>query len=423
MAVGDSSTAIGKAPSGAFLFTGVENSRPLADTVGVTLNMHNADIAFAALLCMFMLGCATVPPSLDAEAITEEMLLAGAPFAAEPGDIPPIHDSAVLALDPRMQVFLDRYVNPRDGDYIKLQQLVYAMLNEGTFGLDYDDRTRTAAETYRVGRGNCLSFTNMFVAMAREVGLDVHYQEVDIPPDWTQQGDTFVLNRHVNAHVDLGLAGEHVVDFNLDDFKASYERRIVSDRRAMAHYYNNIGVERMQAGESAAAFAYFRKALADNDSRFAPAWANLGTLYRREGYLAYAEASYHQALKVNPKDSVAMSNLAGLYDARGDAEQAAYYRDRVTYHRRRNPYYRYQLAREAFLAQEYHDAISHLKYAIRKRETEDAFFFLLGLSYLQTGDRQAARRWLEKAEAVAADDRLKRNYQSKLDMLLSSSKR
>jgi Flp pilus assembly protein TadD len=385
--------------------------------------MHKLGSAVAVAFLVVMLGCASVPPSPEAEEITAEMLLAGAPFAAEPSDIPPIDDSAVLALDPKMQVFLDRYVNARDGDYIKLQQLVYAMLNEGTFGLDYDDRTRTAAETYRVGRGNCLSFTNMFVALAREAGLDVHYQEVDIPPDWTQQGGTFVLNRHVNAHVDLGLAGEHVVDFNLDDFKASYERRIVSDRRAMAHYFNNIGVERMQAGEPAAAFANFRKALADNDSRFAPAWANLGTLYRREGYPAYAEASYHQALKVNRKDSVAMSNLAALYDAQGDAEQAAYYRDRVTYHRTRNPYYRYQLAREAFLAQDYEAAISHLKYAIRKRETEDAFYFLLGLSYLQTGDQKAARRWLEKAEAVAADERLKRNYQSKLDMLLSSSER
>ena len=49
----------------------------------------------------------------------------------------------------------------------------------------YDEITRTASETFRARRGNCLSFSNMFVAMARDVGLDVQFQEVEIPPDWT----------------------------------------------------------------------------------------------------------------------------------------------------------------------------------------------------------------------------------------------
>ncbi len=58
---------------------------------------------------------------------------------------------------------------------------------------------------------------------------------------------------------------------------------------------------------------------------------------------------------------------------------------------------------------------------MRKKEWEDSFYFLMGLSYLQLGDEQAARRWLEKAESVADGDALKRNYQSKIDLLLSSA--
>ncbi|MFQ5635217.1 MAG: hypothetical protein ACE5G3_07790, partial [Gammaproteobacteria bacterium] len=66
-------------------------------------------------------------------------------------------------------------------------------------------------------------------------------------------------------------------------------------------------------------------------------------------------------------------------------------------------------------------AIDHLEYAVRKKEWEDSFYFLMGLSYLQLGKEKKARRWLEKAETVAQDDVLKRNYRSKIDLLLSGT--
>ncbi|MHC4145948.1 MAG: transglutaminase domain-containing protein, partial [Planctomycetota bacterium] len=327
-------------------------------------------------------------------------------------------DTDVLALDPQMLVFLDRFVDARQSDYIKLRQLLYAIMDEGSLGLEYDNQTRTAAETFHLQRGNCLAFTNMFVAMARELGIDARYQEVDIPPDWTVQGGAFVLNRHVNVLVKLGSAGEQVVDFNIDDFRASYDRRQVHDRRALAHYYNNMAVERMLAGEAVEALLYFRKAI-ENDHYFSPPWGNLGTLYRRNGHFAYAEAAFLQALDTNSGDLVAMSNLATLYEQEGNAEFAAAYRRRVEAHRMRNPYYRYRLAREAFFAEDYDTSIRHLKYSVRKKKNEDTFYFLMGLNYLKKGDESAARQWMEKAEQVAKDDDQQRIYHSKLEMLLS----
>jgi Flp pilus assembly protein TadD len=286
----------------------------------------------------------------------------------------------------------------------------------GSFRLEYDETTRTASATFRAMRGNCLSFSTMFVAMARQLGLSAQYQEVRSPPDWSLRGDSFVLNRHVNVLVDLGREGEHVVDFNMDDFRTTYDRRRISDARALAHYYNNMAVERMQAGDAASALGYFRKA-AHNDSSFSPTWTNLGILYMRNGHPAHAEAAHLQALKADRSDLVAMSNLAGLYEGQGDREQAAWYRRRVIDHRNRNPYYRLHLAREAFRDEDYAAAIGHLKDAIRMKKNEDQFYFLLGLSYLKQGDAQAARRWLSRAKEVAATDALKRRYASKMDIL------
>ena len=80
-----------------------------------------------------------------------------------------------------------------------------------------------------------------------------------------------------------------------------------------------------------------------------------------------------------------------------------------------------QLARDAFFAQDYDAVINHLKYAIRKREQEDQFYFLLGLAYLQKGNEAAAWRWFAQAEEIAATDAQKRNYSNKIDMLLSTT--
>ncbi len=324
----------------------------------------------------------------------------------------------VLALSPEMRAFVDTHVDRKGSDALKLHQLITAIMDPHTFGITYDETTRTASDTFRTRRGNCLSFSNMFVAIARDVGLDVQFQEVDVPPDWTQDSDAFVFNRHVDVFVNLGADGTRVVDFNIADFKASYEMRTISDAMALAQFYNNVGVERMLAGDRAAAVACFRTAIADAGSGFSQAWTNLGTLYLRNGHPAHAEAAYRQALDVNDSDLVAMSDLARLYEREGDVQRAAAYRKRVARHRWLNPYYRFELARRAYAAQHYDEAIAHLKYSTRERPKEDRFCHLLGLCYLAKGDVRAARRWLSKARDVAATEALKGTYAAEIDALL-----
>ena len=372
-------------------------------------------------LAFFVLGCSSATSKLDAAKITDDELLGGSRLGLTPGQLQLIDDQDVLAVSDEMRSFLSTHVDSNSSAYIRFRQLSYAIISKGTFGLEYDEKTRTAAETFRLRQGNCLSFSNMFVAMARHIGLDVQYQEVDIPPDWTFRNDAFVLNRHVNVLVDLGTSGRHTVDFNLEDFRTSYDRRAIPEMRALAHFYNNLGVESMQAGDTASALGYFRRAIAEHDRRFIPAWTNLGILYLREGHPECAEAAFLHALQVNSRDLVAMSNLVEFYELQGDKEQAEEYRKRVSLHRKKNPYYRYYLAREAFFARDFDTAIHNLKYATAKRPNEDQFFFLLGLSFLQKGDEKAARRWLDKAENIAASDSMKRNYSNKIDLLLSTT--
>ena len=382
--------------------------------------MRNRGLLWVLIL---LFACPAALAETGDRHISPEELLEGTALGLSPDPTAIIDGDDVMALSDEMREFLEDHVSRRAGTPIKTRQLTDAVFDQEIFGLEYDEVTRTAAETFAARQANCLSFTFMLVVLARGVGLDANFQEVDIPADWSFARDTYILNRHINIRVEfkVGVIPDVIVDFNIPDLEADYDMRVVSDGRALAHFFNNLGAELMQNGETAAAFYAFRRAITDNDQSFAPAWDSLGTLYRRKGLAYHAEAAFLQALKIDKSDLIAMSNLTSIYDRRGEPKLAARYRNRVKTHRMRNPYYRFQLARAAYHLEDYDLAIDHLKYALQKIKKEDRFCALLGLTYLQLGDEEKARRWMARAEEYADSDEMKGTYSSKIDKLMSAS--
>lgn len=375
----------------------------------------NVAAAFAVALLSFSCAINETRMLVAGAPVTSEMVLSESPLEGTGPALDVTHYD-ILAVSPEMSAFLDQHVD-RDGNQNeKLAQLIYAVIGEDRFLLSYDDSTRTAPSTYRDKRGNCISFTNMFIAMARDVGLRVNYQEVDIPPDWSMSGETYLLSQHVNALVNMSNALSRVVDFNTLEYNVRNESREISDERARAHFYNNLGVEHMLKDETSLALANFRQSLQE-DPTFSPAWVNLGILHRREGYPAYAEAAYLEALDNDRSNLMAMSNLSNLYEEEGNPKQARFYADKVKSHRLNNPYYRYQLATTEFSEGNYKEAIRNLKRAINKRDDDDRLYFLLSLSYLMSGDREAAQRWMRKAEEVSQESESQKKYHHKLDLI------
>jgi tetratricopeptide (TPR) repeat protein len=382
-----------------------------------------------SLLVAVILGACAVPhhpqPELGVQQVQPGSLLTDSPLARGVS-LPDVSSTRILEVTPEMQAFLEERIDDRTMENTKVRQLLSMLAIDGQFDLVYDDQTRTAAETFRDRRGNCLSFTNMFVAMARHVGLDAHFQEVEIPPDWSSVGDTLLLSQHINVLVDMRHYVDRVVDFNTDvihyfihDLKANYERRVISDQRARAHYFNNIGVERMlTGGDTPDVLAYLLQSIRE-DETFAPGWISLGILHRRDGYFDHAEAAYLQALSIDDTNLVAMSNLASLYQMAGQTDRAESYRALVQEHRMKNPYYRFYLAQEAVIKGDYPAAVDHLEFAIKKNESEHRFYFLMGVSYLLLGREGEARSWLSQAETLAEEQGDRQRYRHKLDWLMS----
>ncbi len=364
-------------------------------------------------LVLSLVACATQPPGTRAPAVSHAELLTGERLGINRDAAPPPVE--LTAVNDDMRAFLHHHVPAGLGPTRTIELILQALLQDG-LELRYDNfRTYTAEEAFYAREGNCMSFTNLFIALAREAGIKAHYQEVEIPPSWTVDGDTWMYNLHINALVKLPV-GEQVVDFNLGDYDRDYQRWLLSDEEALARYHNNMGVHWMEQGEPERAFLHLRAALG-LEPYAAHVWTNLGTLYRRRGDLAAAEAGYLRAVAIGD-EAAANSNLARLYAQLGEEKLSAWYRDRVQLFRRRNPYYLFHLAEEAYAGADYTAARQFLQTAIRREPGEHEFYRLLGLTYLRQGKLPAARAQFELASRHAdAEQQLR--YRNKLDLLVA----
>jgi tetratricopeptide (TPR) repeat protein len=310
----------------------------------------------------------------------------------------------VFALDDDMNAFVEPLKALRNPDH-KMVELIRAMEGRGMFSLEYAEVTRTARSTFHDRQGNCLSFTMLFVTLARAAGLRASYQTVDVPPSWSYDGQVVVAN-HVNTLVRTGRV-ETIVDFNIRPYEGSESRRRrVADSHALGLFYTNLGAEAMLAGDYAAALLYLREA-AKAHADLAGLWVNLGVLYSRHALYEHAEAAYLRALAVDVDEPSALANLALIYEALDEPALAAEYQARVQRYRERNPYYHFTSATRAYEQQQYSAALTSLRKALRLKPDEHAFHELRGQVQEALGNSRHATQSFERAREYAAAEALR----------------
>ena len=163
---------------------------------------------------------------------------------------------AALALPDELRGMLPVGVLDRSaGDAVRMQRLVDFMIADDGLGLRYQEQpTHGIAESFALRRVNCLSFTMMFVAMARAAGLSAYAQASDDALAMRVLDDTLYRATHVNAGIHAG--GKHYsVDVGWQSILAGRQPQRISDARLVAMLHNNHAVERLLAGEYAAAAA------------------------------------------------------------------------------------------------------------------------------------------------------------------------
>ncbi|MBB3169188.1 transglutaminase domain-containing protein [Simiduia aestuariiviva] len=346
--------------------------------------------------------------------LSDRVLLAGDVFGGSGAELL-LPEDDFLELSPEMKRFVDFYVPSRGSNELRLSRLLMAISSVGTLGVTYTpDKTFTARKAFEMREANCLSYTAMFVAMARYAGIPAYFNEVDVPPVWGLQGKaTFVFYRHVNALVPVAASVNKIVDINIENYRNDYDQKKLSDQSARALYYNNVGVELLEQKLYMQAFTYFKKSISI-DSRQAFVWSNLGVLYRRIGAVSYAEGAFIKAATLDDADLVALSNLARVKRAKGEVAEAEALERRVRYFRDHNPFYQYGLAQMAMADNELELALDYVNKALQKRGRDPRFHHLQGVLSYKLGDFESAKRSLSYSVKFSSNPGEQKMYSNKL---------
>lgn len=311
-------------------------------------------------------------------------------------------DTIVYPFDvtPDMQAWVNDVIlrgNTRWTATAKLEALQQAMFDR-EFDFNYDDGlTLTADQAFDLRRGNCMSFTALFVALSRAAGVETFLMSVRRTPQVNKEDDLLVVNHHVvaahKAPNDL-----LVFDFYLASEEPFFRQRIVDDVLATAMYHNNIGGLAIRNDDLEVALRNL-----EVTTRLAPdwppGWVNLGVARYRSGDSDGALEAYGAALEVDPDQPSALTNMAYVYRELGWKSEADAILS-VAASRSSHPFTLIALAHAEMLRGNYEKSEEHLRKARRKyRDVPELWEAMARLARYEN-DLESAERYLAKAEKM-----------------------
>jgi Flp pilus assembly protein TadD len=226
-----------------------------------------------------------------------------------------------IAITPEIRAAAEALSGRGGGTVDELKRIQSALFDTEHFTFEYESgATTTAAEALSTRRGNCVSFTNLFIAMARSRGLRVNAGYIQPQAGGEKRGDLVYIMTHVVAVYPLN--DRYVVfDFYRSREEPAKHIRLLDDFELAALYVNNLAVQALSASDYALAEARVRAVL-KLAPEFAPAYGNLGVILRRRGDIPGAIDAYRRALAIEPRDPAILGNLAMLYTGLGRDREA-----------------------------------------------------------------------------------------------------
>ncbi len=273
--------------------------------------------------------------------------------------------------------------------------------------------TRNAVETYRSRQGNCLSFVNLFVGVARHRRLNPFYVEVEDYQRWKYQDGSVVSAGHIVAgmYVDGELS---TFDFLPYEPKSYRSFKPIDDLEAAAHYFNNLGAEALFDGDRERAEHYVRLAHRLNP-QFDKAISNLGVVLMRRGEVDEAVEVLEAGLAIHPDHIPLLVNTARAYQLAGSTDAATRLFSRIDAVDHANPYFFIYRGEQALARGDRELALELMRKALRRDSENPEVHLGLTKVFLATGDLKRARHHLQRALRLDATHEEARRYAAMLE--------
>jgi Tfp pilus assembly protein PilF len=298
---------------------------------------------------------------------------------------------------------------------------MHALYDRRELQLDYDaTHTGTAAETYAARKGNCLSLVIMTAAFARELGMSVRFQEVQIEDTWSRERALYLVSSHVNLSLaqggprgDYDTAAMLTVDFVPLPPNVSERVRYLDEADIVARYMNNRAAEELVQDRPAEAYWWARGALLKKPS-LAAAYNTLAVIYQRSSQPRLAEQVYRAALEHEPDSLIVMQNLVPVLTANGKAGEAAALAQRIARLNPEPPYLYFDQGMAAYRSGDFAKARTLFAREVARAPYNDEFHFWLGVANFQLGEMGTAEKQLALARDNSVRSDARARYSAKL---------
>jgi tetratricopeptide (TPR) repeat protein len=379
----------------------------------------------SALLIALLSACAAAPVAQVEPRFFHDNL-----FAA-PSE--PVGAGRVFALSPEMQRYLDDEIDQRARKVGRQNALIDALFTRGELKLEYDSAmTRNAAQAFAARSGNCLSLVIMTAAFARELGLHVEYQKVQVDDALARAGDIYLSIGHVNLSLgkratDGGGFGYRVgrrpnestgttIDFLPPDDIRGQRTRPIGEDVIVAMYLNNRAVEALARGEVDDAYWWAREAIVQSPA-FLAAYNTLAVVYRHRGNAREAEPVLRHVLEREPDNAMAMSNLVVVLADLGRTGESQRLAARLKQIDPEPPFSHFNRGLAAMRAGDAKGAKEAFAKEVARAPDYHEFHFWLALAHVSLGESDAAREHLQLAIKNSTTRREHDLYAAKLDRL------
>ena len=270
----------------------------------------------------------------------------------------------------------------------------------------------TAVEAFHARKGDCLSYTNLFLGIARYLKVPVYFIHVSEARAYYEQDGTFFVSSHMAVGYGGGQVGEGmspytvVVDFTreVSDWRLwIYES--VDDTTAFALFFNNVAVDHMVDGD----LSYADKLLSfllEKQPRVKELYNNLAVLRMREGRYKEALALLHEGMQQFPDFQSFYTNA--VLAARGAhepalAERLAAKGSQVARH---DPFFLFNQGVEDYSKGRYALAIEAFKSALKRQPSNPFIYAWLAKVYLAAGESAEGVKAYKKALELAPNHKM-----------------
>ena len=169
-----------------------------------------------------------------------------------------VHLESPLRLSPQVRALARDKIGYDGTEKARLLKVVRFMSESEGLGFQYQTQSSLPAEkAYSARRGDCMSYANLLVALARSLDVPVRFVRItQLPVTW-EAGGRFFESSHMAVALGRNASWDQAVIVDFGNVHTSPWRFSlyddVSDEEAFVLFQNNVAVQRLLAGDVATA--------------------------------------------------------------------------------------------------------------------------------------------------------------------------